>query len=160
MAEPEGWFQQGLTFGSGGDDEGRSICATENGFLLGGTTEGYGPGPAAFHLIRTNAAGSTEGAQVNTVLDPVGMEERNVVVLGIAPNPVGAGAELTVEHPFQGGTEWHLMDALGTSVAMGRFSGQGNKITLPSVSPGMYSVRINDPQGNGMNGRVLVVPAR
>lgn len=160
MAEPEGWFQQGLTFGSGGDDEGRSICATGNGFLLGGTTEGYGPGPAAFHLIRTNLAGSTEGAPVNTIIDPVGVQERGVVTLGIAPNPAGVGSELTVQHPFEGGIEWHLSDAIGVRMASGRLNGQGNKIRLPDVSTGMYTIRINDLQGNGMSGRVLIVPAR
>jgi hypothetical protein len=160
MTEPEGWFQQGLTFGSGGDDEGRSICATENGFLLGGTTEGYGPGPAAFHLIRTNGAGSTEGSQVNTILDPVGLQEVGSKPLGIAPNPAAVGSDVTVEHPFEGVAEWILTDALGNGVAMGRFSGRGNKIQIPPVSPGMYSVRINDLQGNGINGRVMIVPAR
>lgn len=159
LAEPEGWFQQGLTFGTGLDDEGRSICTTENGFLLGGTTDGYGPGPAAFHLIRTNAAGSTEGAQVNTTFDPVDVAEVGVPELGLSPNPMRAGSELTIEHPFAGPVAWRLTDAAGRHVAHGVSQGGLRTLHLPAVGAGLYTFHLYDGNGSGLRSKVMVVSA-
>jgi hypothetical protein len=141
LTDPDGWFQQGLTFGSTENEEGRSICMTSDGFLIGGTTYGYGPGPAAFHLIHTNFEGSTQGAQLNTVFDPVKIEEIQSNLFGIEPNPVPAGSSISIKMNCNERSTWSLIDQVGRIVHEGILDCTKKMIDIPQIQSGIYTLR-------------------
>jgi hypothetical protein len=156
LTEPEGWFQQGLTFGTTENDEGRSICSTADGFLIGGTSEGYGPGPAAFHLIRTSFEGSTQGAQVNTIFDPVSVTEPTASRFRIAPNPVCSGCAVSIEGNEAVNSAWTLMDGIGRTVRTGVLNSTATTLELPQLNSGLYLMQLTASDGTIHTTRLVI----
>jgi len=160
LTDAGGAFEQGLTFGSAANEDGRSICLTPDGYLFGGTTEGYGPGPAAFHVIRTNAAGSTEGAPVLPVFDPVGMAEPPVAPSPVYPVPVASGGELRLREDVTKATGWWLSDAAGRPVSSGDLDPTDRTLHIGLLREGVYVLHLSGGSGPEQVFRIPVVGAR
>jgi hypothetical protein len=158
LIDPQGNFQQGLTFGSSEDETGYSIISTSDGGLLFcGTTDGYGPGIEATHIIRTDVNASTQGAPVITQLDPLSVNTVSVrAAIAVHPNPVSQDAELFVPDMGRMRITWRLRDLAGRLLTAGELLPGERSILMPNAVSGLYLLEFLDPS-SGIQGVARVV---
>lgn len=158
MIDPQGNFQQGLTFGSSEEETSYSIISTSDGGLLFcGTTDGYGPGIEAAHIVRTNVSGSTQGAPVITQLDPLSVNTvASAQLITVHPNPVAQGEELFVRSMQGRRTLWWVRDVAGRVIVAGELSPGERSILMPNAAPGLYMLEFHEPN-SGTKGAARIV---
>jgi len=146
LIDAQGNFQQGPTFGSTGDEVAYSIISTSDGGLLFcGTTNGYGPGIAAVHIVHTNVNASTQGAPVITQFDPLSVNTLSTAeAITVHPNPIVTGAELFVPGLEGKRASWWFRDLAGRVLAAGEFFPGERSIAVPNAAPGIYLVEFQD----------------
>ncbi len=85
-----------------------------------------------------------------------GRERRFLVGLAVYPNPVRAGAELTVENADPG-TRVELLDVSGRRGWTWRLGSGTDRRPMTDTAPGLYFLRIENPEGRLQEVRKLVV---
>jgi hypothetical protein len=114
-ADSDGGYDFGATFGGGGDDEAHDIDLTvDNGFIMVGSAQSFGPGPRSVFVVRTDSDADTESDVVTEFFDPVG-EQVNPAYVGVSvfPNPTRAGERLTIRSSRVALLEYSLADMSG-----------------------------------------------
>jgi hypothetical protein len=85
-----------------------------------------------------------------------GQERRFLVGFAVYPNPVRAGAELTVENADPG-TRLELLDVSGRRGWTWRPGSGLDRRPMTDTAPGLYFLRIENPEGRLQEVRKLVV---
>ncbi|MBL7938341.1 MAG: hypothetical protein JNL43_03185 [Flavobacteriales bacterium] len=143
LADSDGQYEFGTTFGGVEDDEANALDLTADGaFVVAGSTDSYGPGTKAMFVVKTGTDGLTESQDVEEYFDPVGMD---LPVAGrsesIGPNPVRSNGILKVYNLERQTRPFDFRDELGRIVGSG-FMGPQGVVQVPSLATGVYWLRL------------------
>lgn len=139
VTDHEGWFQFGNNFGDGRPADGLSVDPTaDGGFVVAGWSEGYGPGPKAMYVVKTDDMGQTASVTVVTTFDPLSVTTPTIALANVFPNPARSSDIVRIDPPPTGRVQLQLIDPHGRSVGQDiQMDAQGH-VQLPAVAAGMY----------------------
>lgn len=152
---PDGYWETGKNYGGFTDEEGYGIgYLNDGGFILAGTTDGYGPGFRAVYAIRCAADSETEDDTVFPTFDTVDIDDFEAIERGpsIYPNPstgiFSIGSELSP-------TMVHVTDICGKVMERHNVDASGQYSSL--LPSGIYLVELWSGTSVLHRGRLLIV---
>lgn len=143
LTSSTGNFILGKNYGGPDDEVGTSLQPLpDGGYIIIGTTEGYGPGLSAIYVVRSNQNGETLDDTVYEMLDNIGVGEIGVegpAVL-LFPNPASTACKFTTTIEID---QVQIFDLQGR--CMNSWERPiPEKLDLHGISPGSYRVVMTD----------------
>ncbi|MBK8339530.1 MAG: T9SS type A sorting domain-containing protein [Flavobacteriales bacterium] len=141
--DANGAYLEGPTFGGLEDEEAWDVVPTgDGGYVLVGSTTGFGPGIEAVFAVRHY--GAPLSSPVIEILDPLPVQElyNGGSEISTAPNPAASRGEVML-FGLDPTEHWSLslFHASGRLV-LNDMPLRQDKITLPELAPGIYTVTL------------------
>lgn len=154
--DQEGLFLAGNNFGNGQPADGLSVDVLDGGgYVVAGWCEGYGPGPRAVYVVRTDDDLQTQSNEVDPLFDPVSIPESPVRKAVIWPTLLDPDGVVYVDGDLADPpVRMTLLDAAGRVVRTGAL--QGAQIALNGTPPGPYLLELGLRSGRLLRQRIVV----
>lgn len=151
-ADPDGEYDFGATFGGGAIDEANGIgLLPDDGFIVCGSTQSFGPGPQSVLVVRTDSNADTESDMVEEFVDPVEVMSHSVAdACLVFPNPCSVQRSIRLGCDWNGPLNWSLWDTEGRCVDQGVSFAQSKEISLSSILAGFYVLFVCDEADNSI----------
>jgi len=144
VLDGSGEWVRGKNYGGLGDEEGTCLQALpDEGFVVAGFSQNYGPGPTAFYAVRTAPDAETADDTVYPYLDPVGIQDvsHTPAMIRVVPNPNNGHFRIGSDPLMR---SFEVTDLSGRTVEK-RSWGYGDGAVDVNADPGAYvlSVQLN-----------------
>lgn len=149
-----GFWQSGPTYGGPGDEVCRDMdLVSDGGYVLVGSTDGFGPGTSAVFVVKSDGEGMD--GSVEEGFDPlrVNAPAKQEAGLALWPNPVsGAHGMVFLKGELDRSTGWQAVLFAADGREVGVFIGTPGQdaLILPRIAGGTYFLRF-------IQGRTLAV---
>ena len=140
--DEEGWFIFGKNYGGMEYEEAHGVAVLNDGFIVIGTTEGYGPGNRSMYVVRSDEFGETEDDTVYETFDPVSVPSHYRQPFNLYPNPVVSEGVLNISSPQQELVRSITLTDLSGRVIVQQDCFACTSFKLPSVSHGLYNLMV------------------
>ena len=154
--DQDGIFIAGNNFGNGQPADGLSVDVLDGGgYMVAGWCEGYGPGPRAVYVVRTDDDLQTQSNEVDPLFDPVSIPESAAPVPYMRPTLLTAGGTVYLQaDPSDPPVTMALLDAAGRILRTGPVHGEA--LPMTAVPAGAYLLEVRTRSGQTHRQRIVV----
>lgn len=157
VTDDNGWFLAGNNYGDGMPADGYSVDTTaDGGYVIAGWAEGYGPGPRAMYVVKTDSLGLTADLEVVPFDDPLWSVELMATFTTTLLHPNPASPNTLLHFTPIGADRCLLADLSGRCVLSRSLAPGQDSIRLHDLEPGVYQVTFT-VRGRPLGGARLMV---
>lgn len=155
LLAPDGGWELGKNYGSMEWEEGHDLAILDDGYIVVGASEAYGPGARGVFVVRAGTDGETADDTVYPFIDPVGIREQRGADPGpfLYPNPSDGALHLSA---VPAAVQLRFIDMQGRVVAA-RDLAPGTSTLYIDLPAGTYLVELMDAHVTLRRDRVLIL---